>query len=62
MRKTVVIVPGSAQKCIDNFPPPLLLSTPLDNGLVDQKTGCLLSENVDIICSATLSHSPCGLY
>ena len=40
----------------------LLLSTPLDNGLVDRKTGFLLSANVNIICSATLSHSPCGLY
>ena len=61
MRKTVSVVPSSAQKCIDNFPAPLLLSTPLDNGLVDRKTGCLLSANVNIICSAFLSHFPCGL-
>ena len=48
-------------KCIDNFPPPLLLSVPRDNGLVARKTGCPLSLNVIIIISATLSHSPCGL-
>ena len=62
MRKKVSIVLKSAQKCIDDFPPPLLSNTPLDNGLVDRKTGCLLSANVSIICSAILSHSPCGLY
>ena len=54
--KTFSTVSQSAQKCIDNFPPPLLLSTPLDNGLVDRKTGCLLSANVNISCS-----SPWGL-
>ena len=43
------------------FFPPLLLSTPLDNGLVDRKTGCVLSANVNITCSAILSHFPCGL-
>ena len=41
--------------------PPLLLSTPLDNGLVDRKSGCPLPANVNIICSAILSHYPCGL-
>ena len=61
MRKTVSIVPSSALKCIDNFPPPLLLSVPRDNGLVARKTGCPLSPNLIIINSATLSHSPCGL-
>ena len=60
--KTVSIVPSSAQKCVDNFPPPLLLSTPRDNGLVDLKTGYLLSLDFNIISSATLSHSPCGLH
>ena len=60
VRKTVSIVPESAQLCIDNFPPPLLLSTPRDNGLVDLKTGCSLSPNFTIISSATLSHSPCA--
>ena len=60
MRKTVSIVLPSAHKCIDKFPPPLLLSTPLDNGLVDRNTGCLLSANLIIINSATLSHSPPG--
>ena len=60
VRKKVSIVPSSAQKCIDKLPPPLLLSTPVDNGLVDRKT-CPLSLNVFIISSATLSHSPCGL-
>ena len=59
--KTVSIVPSSAQKCIDNFPPPLLLSTPRVDGLVDRTTGCPLSPNFDIISSATLLHSPCGL-
>ena len=28
---------------------------------MDRKTGCLLSLNVNIICSAILFHSPCGL-
>ena len=37
VRKTVSIVSPSAQKCIDNFPPPLLLSVPRDNGLVARK-------------------------
>ena len=59
--KTVSIVSESAQYCIDNFSPPLLLSTPVDNGLVDRKTGCVLSANVNIICYAILSHSPSGL-
>ena len=61
MRKTVSIVSPSAQKCIDNFPLPLLLSVPRDNGLVSRKTGCPLSPNLIIINSATLSHTPCGL-
>ena len=60
VRKTVVIVSKSAQWWIDNFPPPLLLSWPLDNRLVAQKTGCPLSASVTIIFSAILSHSPCG--
>ena len=59
VRKTVQIVSPSAQKCIDNFPPPLLLSVPRDNGLVARKTGCPLCPNLIIIDSATLSHSPC---
>ena len=61
MRKTVAIVHPSAQKCIDNFPRPLLLSVPRDSGLLARKTGCLLSPNLVIIDSATLSRSPCGL-
>ena len=61
VRKTVSIVSPSAQKCIDNFPPPLLLSTPRNNGLVARKTGCPLSLNLIIINSATLSHFPPGL-
>ena len=61
MRKTVSIVSPSAQKCIDNFPPPLLLSVPRDSGLVARKTGCPLSPNFIIIKSATLSHFPPGL-
>ena len=61
MRKTVSIVSPSAQKCIHNFPPPLLLSFPRDHGLVDRKTGCPLSLNLIIINSATLSHSPPSL-
>ena len=28
---------------------------------MDRKTGCVPSANFIIICSATLSHSPCGL-
>ena len=51
----------SAQKCIDKFPPPLLLSVPRDNGLVARKTRRPLSPNLIIINSATLSHSPRGL-
>ena len=61
VRKTASIVPSSAQKCIDNFPPSLLLSTPRDNELVNRKTGFPLSLNVIIITSATLSHSPFDL-
>ena len=38
-----------------------LLSTPLENGLVDRKMGCVLSPNFNIISSAILSHFPCGL-
>ena len=49
VRKTVVLVSWSAQQYIDNFPPPLLLNTPLDNGLVARKTGCPLSATVIII-------------
>ena len=59
-KKTVSIVSKSAQQCIDNFPLPLLLSRPLDSGLVARKIGCPLSANVNIIFSAILSHSPCG--
>ena len=59
-KKTVSIVSPSAQKCIDHFPPPLLLSVPRDNGLVARKTGCPLSLNLININLATLSHSPCG--
>ena len=51
-------VSPSAQKCIDSFPTPLLLSWPLDNGFVARKTGCPLSAIVNIISSAILSHSP----
>ena len=61
MRKTVSIVDLSAQKCIDNFTPPLLLSVPRENGLVARKTGCQLPLNLIIINSVTLFHSPCGL-
>ena len=61
MRKTVSIASPSAQKCIDNFQPPLLLSVPRDTGLVARKTGCPLSPILIIINSATLSHSPRGL-
>ena len=61
MRKTVSLVHPTAEKCIDNFPPPLLLSVPRDNGLVDRNTGCLLSANLIIINSATRSHCPPGL-
>ena len=61
VRKTVSIVSPSTQKCIDNFPPPLLLSVPRDNGLVARKTGCPLSPNLIIINSATRSHFPPGL-
>ena len=44
-----------------SFPLPLLLSTPLNNGLVARKIGCPLSPNFNIIIPAVLSHSPCGL-
>ena len=52
VRKTISIVSPSAQKCIDNFPPPLLLSVPRDNGLVARKTGCPLSPNLNDQCPA----------
>ena len=55
------IVSPSAQKCIDNILPLLLLSVRRDNGLVARKIGCPLSPNLIIIDSATLSHSPWGL-
>ena len=61
MRKTVSIVSPSAQKCVDNFPPPLLLSVARANGLVARKTGCPFSPNVIIINSASRSHFPPGL-
>ena len=61
VRKTVSIVSPSAQMCIDNFAPPLLLSVPRDSGLAARKTGCPLSPNLIIIDSATLHHFPCGL-
>ena len=61
VRKTVSIVSPSAQKCTDNFPPPLLLSVPRENGLVARKTGCPLSLNLIIINQSTRSHFPPGL-
>ena len=61
VRKTVSIVSPSAQKRKDNFPPPLLLSVPRDNGLVARKTGCPLSPNLIIINSATRSKFSPGL-
>ena len=61
VRKTVSIVSPSAQKCIDNFPLPLLLSVPRDTGLLARKTGCRLSPNLIIINAATRSHFPPGL-
>ena len=56
VRNTVSIVSPSVQKCIDNFPPPWLLSIPRENGPVARKTGCPLSPNLIIINSATRSH------
>ena len=44
------------------FPTPLLLSWPLDNGLVARKTVCPLSAGVTTIFSVIFSQSPCGLY
>ena len=61
MRKIVSIVSKSAAQCVDNFPCPLLLSRPLDNGLVARKIGQSLSANSNNILSAILSHTPCGL-
>ena len=49
-------------KCIDSFPCPLLLSIPLDNGVVARKVGCPLSATYSNICSAMLSQAPCGLF
>ena len=60
MRKVLIVFP-SAQKCIENCPPPLLLIVPRDTGLVARKTRCPLSLNLIIINSAILSHSPGGL-
>ena len=59
---TVVWNPGSVQnwitlKCIDNFPPPLLLSIPRDNGLAERKSGCPLSPNFIIINSDSVPFS-----
>ena len=56
MRKVVAIVSWSAAKCIDSFPCPLLLSLPLDNGVVARKIGHPL------FYSAMWSQIPCGLF
>ena len=61
MRKTFSIVSKSAAKWIDSLPYPLLLSRPLDNGLVAREIGHPLSANSNNIPSAVLFHSPCGL-
>ena len=44
------------------FPCPLLVSLPLDNGVVARKVGCPLSANSNSISSAILSQAPCGLF
>ena len=62
MRKTVSIVSWSAAKCIDSFPCPLLLSLPLNNGVVARKIGHPLSANSNSIFSAMLSQIPWGLF
>ena len=54
-------VSKSAAKCIDSFPCPLLLSWPLDNGVVARKIGHPLSANSNNILSAILSQIPWGL-
>ena len=61
MRKIVSIVAWSAQQWVDNFPCPLLLSLPLDNGVVARKIGHVPSANSNNIFSATWSQIPCGL-
>ena len=53
--KIVSIVAWSAQWCIDRFPCPLLLSLPLDNGVVARKIGHPLSANSTSILSAIWS-------
>ena len=45
----------SVQKCIDDFPPPLLLSVLWGIGLVARKTGCPLSPNLKISDSVPFS-------
>ena len=72
VRKTVSIVSPSAQKCIDNFPPPLLLSIPRENGLVARKNWVSafsesnhhrFSDSVPFsLWSATLSRIPLCLW
>ena len=61
MRK-VSIVSRSAEKWIDSFPCPLLLSLHLDNGVVARKIGPPLSSNSIIIFSAIWSQILCGLF
>ena len=62
MRKKVAIVAWVAAKWIDSFPCPLLLSWPLDNGVVARKIGHVLSANSSNIFSAIWSQIPCGLF
>ena len=61
MRKIVPVVSWSAALCIDSLPCPLLLSWPLDGGVVARKLGHPLSANSINIFSTRLSHTPCGL-
>ena len=62
MRKIVSIVAWSAQWRIDSFPCLLLLSWPLDNGVVARKIGHVLSANSKNIFSSIWSQIPCGLF
>ena len=43
VRKEVSVVPHQPRSVLINFPPPLLLIPPRDDGLLDRKTECLLS-------------------
>ena len=62
VRRTTSTVSSLPLKWKDDFPFPLLFKYPLSKALDPRNTGCPLSQQLIIMISATLSHSPFGLY